>query len=269
MRLESLRIKGLGPFRDELAIDLARDYAGAKLIAVTGDNGAGKTTMLELAIPGAMYRGTPTRGSLTELATARDAMLEATLVNGTRHTIRHLVDGVSGKSEVLVLDAAGGPVLPDSKVRSYDSWAVKHLPAPEVLFASIFGAQGGAGFVGLKPGERKAVLLRCLGIERLEGLAERARERVKAHKLKIETLETRMGDERARQTGNGHPLALVLEGHATCSARLEAARAQLAEAEAEAQRLAELARAAANATSRRTELATAIHLLRPMVIDLA
>jgi hypothetical protein len=73
---------------------------------------------------------------------ARDACLEVTVVNGQRWTLRHLVDGQSGKSEALVLDAQGQPALPDSKVKSYDAWAAKHWPAPEVLMATIFGAQG-------------------------------------------------------------------------------------------------------------------------------
>lgn len=262
MRLEGLRIKGLGPFRDELAIDFA-DYAGAKLVAITGDNGAGKTTMLELALPGAMYRGTPTRGSLADLATTRDAMLEVRFVNGARHTIRHLVDGVSGKSEAIVLNDAGAPELPDAKVRSFDAWAAKHLPAPEVLFTSIFGAQGADGFVGLKPGERKAVLLRCLGVERYEDLAERARERAKAQKLKVETLDARMVDERARQAGG---IAAAL-GEATervrgVEAQLANARGQLAEEEAEAARVVELERAAKDARARRAELDTQLATAR-------
>lgn len=254
MRLESLRIKGLGPFRDELSIDFA-DYAGAKLIAITGDNGAGKTTMLELALPGSMYRSTPTRGSLTELATTRDAMLEVRVVNGQPWTLRHLVDGVSGKSEALVMDGEGRPVVDSGKVRHFDTWAAKHLPAPEVLFSSCFGAQGADGFVGLKPGERKAVLLRCLGVERYEGLAERARERAKAQKLKVDTLEARMADERARQTGTaGATLEGVKLAMGDIERLLACAREDLATREVEAARFVEFERDAKAALAKRAEL---------------
>lgn len=268
MRLEGLRIKGLGPFKDELSIDFA-DYAGAKLIAVTGDNGAGKTTLLELAMPGCMFRSTPTRGSLADLATTRDAMLEVRMVNGQPWTLRHLVDGVSGKSEAIVLDAGGAPALPDAKVRSFDGWAARHLPAPEVLFASIFGAQDGGGFVGLKAGERKAVLLRCLGIERLEGLAERARERAKAARLKVETLDARMADERARQTGTADA-ALGAAALAVSTAELHVAdaRAELVEAEAEAVRVTELERQAKDARAKRALLASQIADLRQKLAPL-
>lgn len=261
MRLETLRIKGFGPFKQELAIDFARDYGDAKLVAITGENGAGKTTMLELGIPGAMFRSTPTRGSLTELATTRDAMLEVGLVNGQPWTIRHLVDRVSGKAEAVVLDAAGAAVLPDAKVRSFDAWAAKHLPSPEVLFTSIFGAQGADGFLGMKPGERKAVLLRCLGIERFEGLAERARERAKAQKTKIETLEARMADERGRQSENGLAagvLAVKRDELAVLLLQVKSVRSDLAIAEADAAASAEARRLATEAAERRVQLSTAL-----------
>jgi len=255
MRLEKVRIRNLGPFRD-LSLDLA-DYADAKLIAVTGENGAGKSTLLELAVSGACYRYTPTRGTLTELSTARDSMLEVTLVNGSRHTIRHLVDGISGKSEALVLDDSGKPELPDAKVRSHDSWAAKHLPSPEVLFASIFGAQGADGFLGMKPAERKSVLLRCLGIEKFERLAEQAREHAKASKSKIETLEARMGDERAR-AGDAEALARALseatERAAAADALVEETRAAVETARQEAARITALAAEAEVVRAQRAEL---------------
>lgn len=195
MRLEALKIRNLGPFR-EFSVDLA-DYDGATLIAVTGPNGAGKSTLLELGIPGALYRSTPTRGSLQDLATARDAMLEARVVNGRAWTLRHLVDPVSGKSEAVVLDAEGRPATGSGKVRDFDRWAATHLPAPEVLFASAFGAQGSAGFLGLKPGERKAVLLRTLGLERLEGLASEARERLRSARSAAEMVQARLAETTA------------------------------------------------------------------------
>jgi hypothetical protein len=68
MRLESIRIRNLGPF-GEATLDL-RDTAGP-LVAVTGANGAEKTSLLEL-FGGALFRECHTRGSLASLATARN-----------------------------------------------------------------------------------------------------------------------------------------------------------------------------------------------------
>lgn len=196
MRLESVRIHNIGPFRDA-ELDLAQ-AGDARLIAVVGPNGAGKSTLLEVAIPGACYRETPTRGTLASLATARDAFVEARLVNGKPWTIRHSVDAVSGKGESLVLDDAGSPVLPDTKVKAFSTWAASALPSPEVLYASTFAPQSGGGFLAATAGERKATLLRILGVERLEKLAQMASERARSAKAAATTLDARLGDERAR-----------------------------------------------------------------------
>lgn len=254
MRLESIKIHNVGPFRD-FAVDFTA-HPGP-LVAVVGPNGAGKSTLLELAIPGACYRATPTRGSLIELATARDSSVESRLVNGHAWTLRHLLDKVSGKSEAFVLDGAGVSVLPDSKVRSMDAWAAAHLPAPEVLYACMFAPQGAGGFLAAKPGERKATLLRVLGVERLEALAERAREHERAAKAALATLEARLTDERTRV---GNAAALLEESGAAAErsgradAALEHARDALARTEAEDRKLVEQSKAVSDRAKERAAI---------------
>jgi exonuclease SbcC len=193
MRLEKIRARHLGPF-DDYTLDLSN--VPGPLVAITGLNGAGKSTLLELAFPGAMYRQTPTRGSLVDLATARDSLLEVQLVNGSTWTFRHLIDSMSGKSEAVVLDAAGVSALPDTKVKSFDRWAAAHLPAPEILYSCMFAPQGAGGFLAAKPGERKATLLRVLGVERLEALAENARNHERAARLAYERILARITEAR-------------------------------------------------------------------------
>ncbi len=219
MRLSSFSARGFGPFKKEFRVDL-EELRG--IVAVTGVNGAGKSTFLELGLPGALYRQTPTRGSLVDLATARDACLDVTVVNGQRWNIRHLVDSVSGKSEVVVIGPDGQPAIPDSKVKSFDAWGATHWPAPEVLMSTIFGAQGSGGFLAAKPAERKAILLRVLGVERLERLAEQAREELKGVKAAMATTSARIVDERTR--GGGGDVAAI-------EAQLEKARGDLFKAE--------------------------------------
>lgn len=196
MRLDHVKVHGLGPFRD-FAVDMEQ-LGDAKLVAVVGQNGSGKTCLLELALPGVLFRQCPTRGSLQDLATGRDSYVEARVTNGATYTIRHSVDGVSKKSETLVLDAAGASVLPTTSVKAFDAWAARHLPTPEVLFASVFAPQGAEGFLGAKPGERKSILLRTLGIERYEALSEKAREHARSVKAAVDLLLARIDDERHR-----------------------------------------------------------------------
>jgi exonuclease SbcC len=235
VRLESLRLRNIGTFKD-FAVDLTS--MPGPLVAITGPNGAGKSTLLELGLPGAMYRETPTRGSLVDLATARDALVEARLVNGAPWTIRHLVDKVSGKSEAAVFDAAGAAVLPDTKVRSFDAWAAKHLPSPEVLYACMFAPQGADGFLGAKPGERKAVLLRLLGIEHYEALAKAAAELARTERSRLEGLVARIADEKAR----GGDVAACEAELERAQAAVESARALVTAARAELEAVTEALR---------------------------
>jgi DNA repair exonuclease SbcCD ATPase subunit len=189
VRFESLRARGLGPFRDEIFVDFTQ--LPGQIIAISGGNGEGKSTMLELLV-GGLTRSTPTRGSLVDLATGRDSFVELRVVNGATHTLRHVIDGTSRKSEALVLDEVGAPELPSTSVKAYDAWARTHLPPLEVLLASTFAAQGSGGFLEMSPGERKRVLAETIGIEGLERLAEHFRAQkgcaLKRHDLAVAKL---------------------------------------------------------------------------------
>lgn len=172
MRFDSITIRDFHPFRE---VNLDLNAIEGTVIAVTGGNGAGKTTLIELLAAG-IERSCPTRGSLASLARSKNATLEVGFTNGKSHVLRHVVDGESNKGESFVFDH-GKPVLHDTKVTTFDKWAAIHLPKPDVLYASTFGVQGAGGFLGMTVGERKSVLLRALGIEQLEAMAKRARER--------------------------------------------------------------------------------------------
>jgi exonuclease SbcC len=195
MRLESIKIRNLGPFRD-FSVDLTELPASALLIAVAGPNGAGKSTLLELATGGTAYRECETRGALKKLATARDAVLETTLVNGQRWTIRHSVDAVSGNGTALVLDASHAPAYESTKLPDFKAWSAKHLPPPEILYSSLVSVQENRGFIAQGRGERKAILLRALGVERLERLAKDARDRAAEAQRTVDRIDTSLAVER-------------------------------------------------------------------------
>jgi exonuclease SbcC len=235
MQLRSVTLRGFGPFRESTTLDLDALGDGARLVAVHGGNGTGKSTLLELAMPGAMYRSCPTRGALRELALDRDAVLEATITNGRTYRVKHLVDAVSGKSEATahVLDESGEwrPEFESSKVSTFSAWAESHLPAPEVLFASVFGAQAAGGFLSAKPTERKAILLRCLGIERWEQWAQCASAQARTYRGALDMLLARIADEQQRAQAQGIPLALTTQDAAQCDEQVEQARKALAAAE--------------------------------------
>lgn len=195
MRYESIRIRGLGQF-DDVELDLT-ELTG--LVAVTGPNGAGKSTLLELLAGGSCYRQCPTRGSLVKLAGGRrDGLLEVRVAGGATYTLKHFLDGVSGKSEASVTNGQGQAVLETTKVREFDAWAAKHLMPPEVLYSGAVAVQGRRGFLDLTPGDRKGMFLRAIGNEHLEAKADKARERAREARRDVEVAERATEDERAR-----------------------------------------------------------------------
>lgn len=229
MRLNRLRLQGMGHFKDELVLDLASIHQ--PIVALCGDNGAGKSTLLEL-YAGLLDRDTPTRGKLSELAQSGVAFVEGDVVSqdGRSYRIRQSIDAASGRSESLVLDEAGRAVLPSTSVREYDAWRQKKLTPKEVFFNTVFAPQASEGFFDLKEGDQKAVLLRALGIEIYEVLAEKARKRAAASKALISTLTARLADEVARG-GDVDQARVALHrqehGSASCASEVERLREAL------------------------------------------
>jgi len=191
MRFEKLRLRNMGAFHGDVEIDLTT--LPGPLVSLSGANGAGKTSLLEL-FPGAAYRECPTRGSLSSLATARDSYVEVTVVNGARHVIRQLCDGVSKKGETLIADEHGTPLVESGKVRDADRWVAEHMPSPEILYSSSFAIQGRRGFLDLSAAERKQLLIEILDMKRLEQLADLAGERRREAKAALDVLSARVAD---------------------------------------------------------------------------
>lgn len=254
IRFDSIAARGVGPFRDEIRVNLA-SIAG-RLVAVTGENGAGKSTLLEL-LAGAVYRECPTRGSLASLATSRDSFVEVRAVNGAPWTIRQTVDAISGKGESMVLDALGVPALTAGKVREFDAWRAAHLPPAEVLYASTFAVQGSAGFLEMKPAERKALLLRVLGIERLERLAEVTRERARDAREAMQRAAARVAE-----------VSAGCVDVATAECELRAAELQAASWDERMREAQEAARVARSEAARIEALVDAVRAAREYRVEL-
>lgn len=208
MLLRSLRLRGIGPFRREVHVDLANL---PRIVAVVGPNGAGKSTLLGSFVA-ALERAFPDDDPfvdgrpLARLATSRDAFLEAEVLNGSTYRICHLVDAVSGKGESVVRDAEGKPLVHSSKVSEFDRWRAEHLPAREVLLTSIFAAQGSGGFLDMTSGQRKSVVLRTLGIEKYEALAAAARSHAADARNRLDSV---VSDIRL-QAERGGPAAMAV-----------------------------------------------------------
>lgn len=191
MRIERFRIHNFGEF-DDVELDLSA--LPGRMVVITGDNGTGKSTALELITGGALYRQCPTRGPLSELARP-DALLEVVVHNGKRYTIRQACSGArSKKAETVILGPDGMPVLDTTKVSAADRWLADHFPPAEVLFASAFAVQARRGLFELSRAERVAMFSRALGLERYERLSKAASEAARSTADEVTTLRARIAE---------------------------------------------------------------------------
>ncbi len=203
MRLLRARVHGIGPLRD---VDLDfRSLANGRprLVVLVGNNGVGKSTLLEAILPGALYRRTPTRGSLSDLARRggiKDAYVEIEAeITDVYYRIEHKLDGNStdAPGKAYVYGADGQPVdgARTGNVRDFDRWSAATSPARRVLYSTVYGAQARArradavGFSGLPRSARKAAILRARGVERIEALAKGAVEWGKTERAEVERVQ--------------------------------------------------------------------------------
>ncbi len=192
MKILGLKLGGIGRFGDDVTVPLS-DLGESALVAVIGGNGEGKTTLLE-AIPGALYRTTPSRGAIAGLANRRDSHVELDVeVGGERYTCRLVMDGVgrTAKTEAYLLDAAGKP-LTDGKVRTYEEAVARLFPAQGVFLSSAFAAQGKEGsFLSMPAARRKELFADLLGLGRLQEQSEAAGEKAREVESSIAGLRGR------------------------------------------------------------------------------
>lgn len=191
MILHKLRFRGIAmPFRSkEVEIDF--DALGdAKLVALVGGNGEGKTTCLELSGPATLFRTFPSYGeSLADHVApgVRDAFSELIFsIGGERYRALVQIDphfsGGRGKSEAYLYQEVGSDWAPlaGPLVRDYDDAISRILPSRELFLASVFACQGGEGsFFGLQKAARKDLFGSLLGLAHLQEKSELARERAR------------------------------------------------------------------------------------------
>lgn len=218
MRLERISIGGVLRFTDPVTVDLASLPAG--LVAVVGENGAGKSTFVEAPIA-ALYRTFPSRAGrpLVDYATARDAFIEAVYTIDTRGTYRARLnlDGQRRAADaVLVHVAPDGTTttLNDGKLSTYDDAIARVFPSRDLLLASAVAAQNRVGsFVTLDKRGRKELFAQLLGLDRFEAMAATARQAATRYEAAIDSLQF-------------HARLLATDAGADIGAALEAERGQ-------------------------------------------
>lgn len=221
-----LTIRGLTRFTNEITLDL--DQLPDGLVAVTGGNGSGKTTIMESMGPGALFLELPSRpGNLQDKANRRDAFLEL-IQDFDGRTWRHLVEvdpgtGASGaRTEAYLWELAPGAELPpvDSPTPEGTWIPVDGYPTPgrlgdyraaldglgfpsrDVFLAGPFSVHTGAGnFLELTTAQRRDLFVTLLGLGDLQRLSDRAaaaRKPLDAALVELEDLAAALERDRAQ-----------------------------------------------------------------------
>ena len=249
---------GLG--RDELTLDLAELAGDAVLVAISGPNGTGKTTVMDNLHP---FRVLPSRaGGYSPGATSYydhicgpEALKELIWEHEGityRSTLVLRDSGKTKKTEAYLHRAvAGGQwqavTLPDNtssdgKTDTYDRCVEHILGSPELFFTSAFAAQGRRQLSTYTAGEIKGVLSELLGLDHVLELGMRAGEVVKAARAKLDAVQETLravddidnGIAAALAERDDRRATLSLNDQAIAAIRASAKQAQQAQAEAQA-----------------------------------
>jgi len=174
--------KGLG--KEEVEIDFTNFQPG--LIALTGKNGSGKTTIMENLHP---YRTMVSRtGSLQSHFYLKDSyrILEFEQ-DGNNYQSKILIDALTGGSEAYLI--CNGEPLNDGKLSTYDEEIEKVLGSQELFFNSVFSGQKSKGIAELKPAERRKLFYELLNLTVYEQYLEKAKTSLKAMEIELAEID--------------------------------------------------------------------------------
>lgn len=186
MKLLRLSLNGFGSWTEPADIDLST----ARMIAVTGHNGAGKSTIFS-AIRWLLYGEGTTEAVIPDGADEASAKLVFEADGDEWHVTRSR--NRNGKTQAHLsrqLDG-GGKEQVAYGVTGVNKAMEDVLRIGRVAFeASVFHRQGDPGaFAPARPGDRKAILTEIIGLSKFENLAAIARANQRAAETKAKTLD--------------------------------------------------------------------------------
>lgn len=174
--------KGLG--LEEIEIDFTQFNSG--IIALTGKNGGGKTTILENLHP---YRQMVSReGSLQSHFYLKDSYRILTFEqDGSIYESKILIDALTGASEAYLIK--DGMPVNDGKLGTYDIAIEKVLGSADLFFNSVFSGQRSKGIAELKPAERRKLFYELLNLDIYETYLEQAKKELRTNENKLAEIE--------------------------------------------------------------------------------
>lgn len=166
MKLDKLKLRGFKGIRKGLNLDeIEFDLSGLSgLVALAGDNGRGKTTVLENMQP---FRAMPSRNSsLYRQTYLRDSYKDLSFwFEGAHYRTLVKIDAQSEKSEGFIW-RNNKPEI-DGKVTNYDAYLTDLLGSSNLFFNSIFAAQNSKKMSALTTGKLQGLFSEFLRLYEL------------------------------------------------------------------------------------------------------
>jgi len=176
MRVHQLSLQGISEaFREHVSVDF--EALGPGLIAIVGENGVGKSTLIG-SVFAALFRQLPgQKRSLYDFCTHSEPEIDMSFsVKGALFRSLLKLDPKARQMESYIFDGQG-VALVSGKKEAFAEWVGKHVGTAGFFIASIFSSQKRTGnFLSLERGKRKELFItQLLGLERLRLISATAR----------------------------------------------------------------------------------------------
>ena len=193
MRIHQLSLQGIcEAFRERVGVDF--EALGPGLIAIVGENGVGKSTLIGCVFA-ALFRQLPgQKRSLYDFCTHPEPEIDMNFsVNGANFRSLLKLDPKSRQMESYIFDSQG-VALATGKKEAFTEWISKHVGSPSAFLASIFSSQKRTGnFLSLERNQRKELFItQLLGLERLRRISATARGFADEAGMKVLALDGEM-----------------------------------------------------------------------------
>lgn len=223
LRLRSFRGIRAGMGKEEISIDFSSLPSG--IIAITGGNGTGKTTVLDNLHPFRImpYKlrkakdWSPGSFSYYEECYGSDAEKEFIYeMNQKTYRTLILIDADRRKQEAYLYlkDGDSWRPLNDGKVKTYDAAVEEIMGSPTLFFTSVFRAQGAKNLSDYARGDIMGLISELLNIDHIKLQGDKARKVTDTLKSLSITDQTRLSalkDELATEDGLKEGLASTVK----------------------------------------------------------
>ena len=168
MKINKLRLKGFIGIKKGLGLDeIEIDFSGLSgLIALSGENGRGKSTVLDCCTP--YPRLASRKGALQYHTYGRDAEKELSFeFQGDHYKTLIKIDSESGRSEGYLWKNKNEKSEVDGKISNYNKYIVDLFGSPELFFNSVFCAQNSTKLNEMRTGDLKKLFSEFLRLDTL------------------------------------------------------------------------------------------------------